>query len=130
VCVCVLPSCCDIACAQIDEPLFDAFIVNQRQLLDNEKVSQLALIGDSADWFADQVRAHSNAQPVIAFAAGAQLRALSDALTRIVASGGLGAPDADDGGESTRDASIDDRVRSATRCVRTLTRARVCVCRQ
>ena len=62
----------------VEEPLYGAFLINARQLLDHERMTQLALIGDSSAWFA------------------AQLRALALSLES-VAGGGMSAADSLDG---------------------------------
>jgi hypothetical protein len=41
----------------LEEPLYDTFVINARQLLDGERMGQLAMIGDSSNWFAAQLRA-------------------------------------------------------------------------
>lgn len=41
----------------LEEPLYETFVVNARQLLDAERMGQLAMIGDSANWLAAQLRA-------------------------------------------------------------------------
>lgn len=41
----------------LEEPLYDTFVVNARQLLDSERMGQLAMIGDGSNWLAAQLRA-------------------------------------------------------------------------